>query len=153
MGGSHQVGRHNDRLSATCACNWRKDVALQMSAVDVAKRHRAPVCYFLKDHSWSGWSCFRVGQSFERPQPTKIGKTDMLRTVFAIGIAGLIFAGGSGPTHAAPILPLPAAASGFDNLTDVQWGRRCWRDRWGRVHCRSARHCWRDRWGNRRGRW
>ena len=53
----------------------------------------------------------------------------MLRTVFAIGIAGLIFAGGSGTTQAAPILPLPAtAAAGLDNLTDVQWGRRCWRD-------------------------
>ena len=47
----------------------------------------------------------------------------MLRTVFAIGIAGLIFAGGSGTTQAAPILPFPAAATaGLDNLTDVQWG-------------------------------
>ena len=47
----------------------------------------------------------------------------MLRTVFAIGIAGLIFAGGSVTTQAAPILPLPAAATaGLDNLTDVQWG-------------------------------
>ena len=63
----------------------------------------------------------------------------MLRTVFAIGIAGLIFAGGSGTTQAAPILPLPAAATaGLDNLTDVQWGRHCWRDRWGRVHCRGG---------------
>ena len=63
----------------------------------------------------------------------------MLRTVFAIGIAGLIFAGGSGTTQAAPILPVPAAATvGLDNLTDVQWGRNCWRDRWGRVHCRGG---------------
>jgi hypothetical protein len=54
----------------------------------------------------------------------------MLRTVFAIGIAGLIFAGESGTTQAAPILPLPAAATAdLNNLTDVQW-RRCWRDRW-----------------------
>jgi hypothetical protein len=76
----------------------------------------------------------------------------MLRTVFAIGIAGLIFAGGSGNTQAAPILPLPAAATaGLDNLTDVR--RRCWRDRWGRVHCRGGRHCWRDRWGHRHCRW
>ena len=30
------------------------------------------------------------------------GDTHMLRTVFAIGIAGLIFAGGSGTTQAAP---------------------------------------------------
>jgi hypothetical protein len=90
----------------------------------------------------------------------------MLRTVFAIGIAGLIIAGGSGITQAAPILPLPAAATAdLGNLTDVQWGRRCWRDRWGRLHCRGGwggdpgwgvgpgwgggwgRNCWRDRWG------
>jgi ABC-type uncharacterized transport system substrate-binding protein len=38
----------------------------------------------------------------------------MLRTVFAIGIAGLIFAGGSGTTQAAPILPLPAGAKPAD---------------------------------------
>jgi hypothetical protein len=81
----------------------------------------------------------------------------MLRTVFAIGIAGLIFAGGSVTAQAAPTFPLPAAATtGLDNLTDVQWGRNCWRDGWGRVHCRGGgwgRHCWRDRWGNRRCRW
>jgi hypothetical protein len=77
----------------------------------------------------------------------------MLRTVFAIGIAGLIFAGESGTTQAAPILPLPAAATAdLNNLTDVQW-RRCWRDRWGRLHCRGGRHCWRDRWGRRHCRW
>src|SRR5262245_58611608 len=80
------------------------------------------------------------------------------------GIAGLILAGGSGTTPAAPILPLPAAATaGLDNLTDVQWGRRCWRDRWGRVRCRGGweggwgggwgRNCWRDRWGNKHCRW
>ena len=81
----------------------------------------------------------------------------MLRTILAIGIAGLIFAGGSGTTQAAPILPLPAAATAdLDNLTDAQWGRRCWRDGWGRVHCRGGgwgRNCWRDRWGNRHCRW
>ena len=63
----------------------------------------------------------------------------MLRTLFAIGIAGLIFASGSATTQAAPMSPLPAAATAsFDNLTDVQWGRRCWRDRWGRVVCRGG---------------
>ena len=75
----------------------------------------------------------------------------LLRTVFAIGIAGLIFAGGSGTSQAAPILPLPVAATaGLDNMTDVQWGRRCWRDRWGRLRCNGGgwgRNCWRDRWG------
>src|SRR6516164_10163777 len=62
----------------------------------------------------------------------------MLRVLFAAGIAGLVFAGGSGTTQAAPILPLPAAATaGIDNMTDVQWGwgRRCWHDRWGRLRC------------------
>ena len=34
-----------------------------------------------------------------------------MRTVFAIGIAALIFAGGFGIAHAAPILPLPAATT------------------------------------------
>src|SRR5262245_4408506 len=91
----------------------------------------------------------------------------MSRTMFAIAFAGLIFAAASGTAHASPILPLPAAATdGSDNMTDVQWGRRCWRDRWGRVRCRGGwdggwggpgwgpgwgggwgRNCWRDRWG------
>src|SRR5262245_13437422 len=104
----------------------------------------------------------------------------MLRILFAIGIAGLVFAGGSGTTQAAPILPLPAAATAdINNMTDVQWRRRCWRDRWGRVRCRGGgwgpgwggpgwgpgwgawgagpgwggRNCWRDRWGNLQCRW
>jgi hypothetical protein len=105
----------------------------------------------------------------------------MLRILFAIGIAGLVFAGGSGTTQAAPILPLPAAATAdLDNMMDVQWGRRCWRDRWGNLRCRGGgpgwgpgwgagwgpgwgawgagpgwggRNCWRDRWGNLRCRW
>ena len=78
----------------------------------------------------------------------------MSRTIFAIAFAGLIFTAASGTSHAAPILPLPATATGaLDNLTDVQWGRRCWRDGWGRVHCRHGRRCWWDRWGNRRCRW
>src|SRR5215475_11458884 len=63
----------------------------------------------------------------------------MLRILFAVGIAALVFAGGSGTTQAAPILPLPAATTAtIDNMTDVQWGRRCWRDRWGRVLCRGG---------------
>ena len=104
----------------------------------------------------------------ERINHGKIGWTPMLRILFAVGIAGLVFAGGSGTTQAAPIHPLPAAATaGIDNMTDVQWGRRCWRDRWGRLRCASGwgpgwggswamgpgwgggwgRNCWRDRWG------
>src|SRR4029079_12722855 len=99
----------------------------------------------------------------------------MLRILFAIGIAGLVFAGGSGTTQAAPIAPLPAAGTAsVDNMLDVQWGRRCWRDRWGRVRCRGGggwgpgwndwgwsggpgwgggRRCWHDRWGRTHCRW
>jgi hypothetical protein len=78
----------------------------------------------------------------------------------ASALAFLIFIGASGTAQAAPILPLSATAiAGLDNLTDVQWGRNCWRDRWGRLHCRGGwhggwgRHCWWDRWGHRRCRW
>src|SRR5262245_29291802 len=83
----------------------------------------------------------------ERINHGKIGWPPMLRILFAVGIAGLVFAGGSGTTQAAPILPLPAAATaGFDNMTDVQWGRRCWRDRWGRLRCRGGGG-WGPGWG------
>jgi hypothetical protein len=92
-----------------------------------------------------------------RRQASKRGPTEMLRTAFAFAIAGLILAGMSGTVRAAPILPLPSATTaGLDNVVDVQWRRRCWRDRWGRVHCRGGwwgRHCWRDRWGHRHCRW
>jgi hypothetical protein len=73
----------------------------------------------------------------------------MLRLLFAVAIGGLVFAGGSGTTQAAPISPLPAAATAsFDNLTDVQWGRRCWRDRWGRLRCGPGwGPGWRSGWG------
>jgi len=87
----------------------------------------------------------------------------MMRILFAIAIAGLVCAAGSGTARAAPIVPLSAAAiTDVDNLTDVQWGRRCWRDRWGRVRCNGGgwggpgwgggwgRNCWRDRWGHLR---
>ena len=56
----------------------------------------------------------------------------MSRTMFAIAFAGLIIAAAPGTSHAAPIVPLSAAAAAdLNNVTDVQWGRRCWRDRWG----------------------
>ena len=68
----------------------------------------------------------------------------MLRPVFAIVVAGLIFAAVPGTSCAAPMVPPPAGLmSHLTDLTDVSW-RRCWRDRWGRLHCRR---CWRDRWG------
>jgi hypothetical protein len=140
------------------------------------------------DHSWISWSVLELSKSSRRSSNLddgrinhgKIGWTQMLRTLFAIGIAGLVFAGGSGITQAAPILPLPAAATaGIDNMTDVQWGRRCWRDRWGRLRCAGGwggpgwgpgwgawgagpgwgggpgwgRNCWRDRSGRLHCRW
>jgi hypothetical protein len=83
----------------------------------------------------------------------------ILGAASAVAVAGLIFGSGSGTAQAAPILPLPAAAAaGLDTLTDVQWGRNCWRDRWGRLHCRGGwhgghRNCWWDRWGHRHCRW
>jgi hypothetical protein len=81
----------------------------------------------------------------------------MLRISFAVGIAALVFAGGFGTTQAAPILPLPAAAAeGSDNRTDVQWGRRCWHDHWGRLRCRGggwSRRCWWDSYGRRHCNW
>jgi hypothetical protein len=81
----------------------------------------------------------------------------MSRLMLAIAFAGLIVAAAPGTSHAAPIVPLSAAATtGLDNLTDVQWGRRCWRDGWGRVHCRGGgwgRRCWWDSWGRRHCRW
>ena len=81
----------------------------------------------------------------------------MLRTMFAIAFAGLIFTAASGTATAAPILPLPAgAAAGLDNLTDVQWGRRCWYDHWGRLRCRGggwSRRCWWDSYGRRHCSW
>lgn len=68
----------------------------------------------------------------------------MRRTVFAIAVAGLIFAAVSGTAQAAPGTPLPSGVTAELNyLTDASW-RRCWRDRWGRLHCRR---CWRDGWG------
>jgi hypothetical protein len=81
----------------------------------------------------------------------------MSRVMFAIAFAGLIFAAASGTAHAVPILPLPAAATdGSDNMTDVQWGRRCWYDHWGRLRCRGggwSRRCWQDSYGRRHCSW
>jgi hypothetical protein len=68
----------------------------------------------------------------------------MLRTVFAMSVAGLLFATIPG-AQAAPLLPLSAGvAAHLSDVTEVHWRGRCWRDRWGRMHCRT---CWRDRWG------
>ena len=87
----------------------------------------------------------------------------MSRLPALVLLSGLLFAGGT-TANAMPVSPPPAsgiAGSGVD-ITNVQWGRQCWRDGWGRVHCRPVarpgwrpppRHCWRDRWGRMVCRW
>lgn len=68
----------------------------------------------------------------------------MLRALFAVAIAGLMYAAAPGVVQASPLLPPQGLSAITPNLlTDVRW-RRCWRDRWGRLHCRT---CWRDSWG------
>jgi hypothetical protein len=63
----------------------------------------------------------------------------MLRTLFALAVAGLLFAGISGTAQAAPMAPLPAGITAEHGLTPVYWHhwhhRHCWRGRWGYVHC------------------
>ncbi len=70
----------------------------------------------------------------------------MRKTIVAIGLLSLL-AGGvvSSSASAASIIPLPKSAVSALNgmVSDAGW-RRCWRDRWGRMHCQW---CWRDRWG------
>ncbi len=67
----------------------------------------------------------------------------MIRTFFAMAVAGLIFAAVSGTSQAAPIAPLTAAAASEQgNLTQVYWRHgygwhhHCWRGWHGYVHCR-----------------
>ena len=68
----------------------------------------------------------------------------MLRTILGIAVAGFIVAMLPGHAQAAPAAPLPAGiVADMNILSDVAW-RRCWRDRWGHLHCRR---CWRDSWG------
>jgi hypothetical protein len=72
----------------------------------------------------------------------------MTRTIFAMAVAGVLFAAVSGTSQAAPMAPLPASvANDGGGLTQVywhrggywrggpRWHRRCWVGRWGRVHC------------------
>ena len=68
----------------------------------------------------------------------------MIRTIFAMAVAGLIFAAVPGTSQAMPIAPLPAGVtSETGGLTQVYWRhygyhyghRHCWRGRWGHVHC------------------
>jgi hypothetical protein len=74
----------------------------------------------------------------------------MTRTIFAMAVAGVLFAAVSGNSQAAPIAPLSAGVANDNGaITQVYWRggwrggygyrpywhRRCWVGRWGRVHC------------------
>jgi len=66
----------------------------------------------------------------------------MIRTMFAMAVAGLVFAAVSGTSQAAPIAPLSGVASESGNLTPVYY-RHGWRGGWHR-HCwwrHGYRHC------------
>ena len=70
----------------------------------------------------------------------------MKQTVFALVVAAFALGAASSVSQAAPIAPPASAITATNgNLTQVQYWRwhhrhwhhrRCWRDRWGRPHCR-----------------
>ena len=61
----------------------------------------------------------------------------MIRTLFAMVAAAFVFAAVAGTSQAAPIAPLPAAASSdISGVTHVWWHHRCWRGYYGHLHCR-----------------
>jgi hypothetical protein len=61
----------------------------------------------------------------------------MLRTMFAMTVAGLLFAAVSGTSQAAPIAPLPSGVTkDSGGLTQVYYRHRhCWVGRYGHMHC------------------
>jgi hypothetical protein len=62
----------------------------------------------------------------------------MIRTVFAMAVATLVFAAVSGTSQAAPIAPLPTGVTANTGQVTHVWyrhRRHCWVGRWGRVHC------------------
>lgn len=64
----------------------------------------------------------------------------MLRTMFAMAVAGLLFAAVSGTSQAAPIAPLPSSVTkDSGGLTQVWYyhrhHRHCWVGRYGHWHC------------------
>jgi hypothetical protein len=73
------------------------------------------------------------------------GELKMTRVVFAMVVAAILTFAVSGGSQAAPIAPLSSAVTvDQGNVTPVYWyhhrwyrhHRRCWRGRYGRVHCR-----------------
>ena len=60
----------------------------------------------------------------------------MLRTVFALAVATLIFAAVSEASQAAPIAPLSGVTTDSGQVTKVWWRHRhCWRGPYGHLHC------------------
>jgi hypothetical protein len=64
----------------------------------------------------------------------------MLRTLFALAVAGFMCAAVSGTTQAAPIAPLASGVATQDSgVTQVWWRhgwhRHCWRGPYGHLHC------------------
>jgi hypothetical protein len=58
----------------------------------------------------------------------------MLRTMFAMAVAGLVLAAVSGTSQAAPIAPRSAVVTNDGGtVTQVHW--HCWIGRWGHRHC------------------
>lgn len=67
----------------------------------------------------------------------------MTRTIFAMAVAGLIFAAVPGTSQGAPLAPLPAGVTASHaGITHVQywhhWHRPWWRWRWHRRLPRSS---------------
>ncbi len=67
----------------------------------------------------------------------------MIRTVFAMAVATLVFAAVSGTSQAAPMAPLSTGvSSGTSDVTPVYYYHRgyyhrrgCWVGRYGHLHC------------------
>lgn len=64
----------------------------------------------------------------------------MTRTIFAMAVAGLVFAAATATSQAAPMAPLPAGVTTTDHgtVTQVRWWyhrHHCWIGRWGHRHC------------------
>ncbi|HMO29922.1 glycosyl hydrolase family 5 [Enterovirga sp.] len=68
----------------------------------------------------------------------------MKRALIAMAVAGLTYAAIPTAAEASPLMPQQGLVLGQNLASNVAWHRRCWRDRWGRMRCRTCR---RDRWG------
>jgi hypothetical protein len=96
------------------------------------------VCSFRKKVSRRGTAimlaCYEHAQGSRQKE-----RTIMLKTVFAMAVAALVFAAVSGTSQAVPIAPLQGATSAdTGTVTQVRWyghRRHCWRGPYGHLHC------------------